>query len=81
MAKICTISDNESDASGDQEDTEHFDVNQEAEASCSEHHRSVPQTSRGESVSRLGPVGNVQKHLPVSYTLCLGCINTKHSDP
>ncbi|XP_060792203.1 BCL2 associated agonist of cell death b [Neoarius graeffei] len=52
MAKICTISDNESDASGDQEDTEHFDINHGAEASHPEHHLSVPQTSRGELTAR-----------------------------
>lgn len=50
MAKICTISDNESDASGDQEDTEHVEANQGAAASRSEHQLHVPQTSRGESL-------------------------------
>ncbi|XP_058251619.1 BCL2 associated agonist of cell death b [Hemibagrus wyckioides] len=45
MAKICTISD-ESDTSGDQEDTEHI------EASHSGHHLAVQQTSRGEQMAR-----------------------------
>lgn len=58
MAKICTISD-ESDTSGDQEDTEHREADQGAEASRSDHCLSVPQTSRGESVSRPGPVRDV----------------------
>lgn len=57
MAKICTISD-DSDTSGDQEDTEYVEASQGAKASRSEHHPAVPQTSRGESVSRLGLVGN-----------------------
>lgn len=56
MDKICTISD-ESDTSGDQEDTEHVKVNQGATVSRSEHFLRVQQPSRGESVSRLGPVG------------------------
>lgn len=59
MAKICTISD-ESDTSGDQEDTKHIEA--------SHSHLAVPQTSRGECVSRLGPVGSVQKHSPVSVS-------------
>lgn len=74
MAKICTISDNESDASGDQEDTEHFDVNHGAEASRSEHHLSVPQTSRGESVSRLGPVGKC----PEAFTCVIYSVSRMH---
>lgn len=59
MAKICTISD-ESDTSGDQEDTEHIEA--------SHSHLAVPQTSQGELVSSLGPVGSVQKHSPVSVS-------------
>lgn len=59
MAKICTISDNESDASGEQEDTENIEANQRAAASRSEHQLHVSQTSRGEFVSRLGLVGNI----------------------
>lgn len=80
MAKICTISD-ESDTSSENEDTEHVKDNRTAEASHSGHHLIVPQTSRGECVSRLEPVGNVQKHSPVSYTLYPGCANTKPIDP
>ncbi|KAB5579340.1 hypothetical protein PHYPO_G00193940, partial [Pangasianodon hypophthalmus] len=51
MAKICTISD-ESDPSGDQEDTEHLQAKQGAEASHSEHSLAVTQTSRGEVMAR-----------------------------
>lgn len=76
MDKICTISD-ESDTSGDQEDTEHVKVNQGATVSRSEHFLRVQQPSRGESVSRLGPVGNVQTRSPASFTLYPGRTNTK----
>lgn len=72
MAKICTISD-ESDTSGE----EHVEAQQGAKASRSPHRPSVPHTSRGESVSRLGPVGNVQKHSPVSCALYPRCTTHK----
>ncbi|XP_053485082.1 BCL2 associated agonist of cell death b [Ictalurus furcatus] len=52
MDKICTISDNESDTSGDQEDTEHVKVNQGATVSRSEHFLRVQQPSRGELTAR-----------------------------
>ncbi|MCJ8731553.1 hypothetical protein PDJAM_G00200830 [Pangasius djambal] len=51
MAKICTISD-ESDTSGDQEDTEHLQAKQGGEASHSEHYLADTQTSRGEVTAR-----------------------------
>lgn len=66
MAKICTISD-ESDTSGDE--TVQVEANQGATESHSKHESSVQQTSRGEYVSRFGPVGNVQEHSPVSYSV------------
>ncbi|KAF4089190.1 hypothetical protein AMELA_G00064040 [Ameiurus melas] len=52
MDKICTISDDESDTSGDQEGTEHVNVNQEAAVSHSEKFLHVRQPSRGELTAR-----------------------------
>ncbi|KAM9500683.1 BCL2 associated agonist of cell death b [Clarias gariepinus] len=52
MAKICTISDSESDTSSDQEDTKHSKDNREAEASLSGPRLRVSQTPRGEQMAR-----------------------------